>query len=227
MATERGTAIVRGASGGIGAATARALAQEGYPVVACAGRTERLAALAAESDLIEAWHLDVTDQSSVEALVEHLQGRRGTVLVGTVRTIKSFLPLLRASGDARGDHGLDRRSHRLRERWQLCGGEARGDRHRRHGLRRPAVHDLRDQDAAVGLVLRARGLREHLRLQLSQSWEGGPVIAPGPLPMTPARVAQSGSGTGSPPPMLSASLMMVAGVHFEERLLLGGQVGDR
>lgn len=128
MTTERGTAIVTGASSGIGAATARALAYEGYSVVACARRTERLAALAAESDLIEAWHLDVTDQSSIDALVEHLQGRRVTVLVanaggsydgapiadadldswvrtyevnvvGTVRTIKAFLPLLRSSGD--------------------------------------------------------------------------------------------------------------------------------
>jgi len=28
------------------------------------------------------------------------------------------------------------------------------------------VHDLRDQDAPGGLVLRLRGLREHVRLQL-------------------------------------------------------------
>jgi NADP-dependent 3-hydroxy acid dehydrogenase YdfG len=62
------TAIVTGASSGIGAATARRLAQEGFRVLAAARREDRLLALARESDRITPHVLDVTDATSVEAL---------------------------------------------------------------------------------------------------------------------------------------------------------------
>ena len=65
----RGTAVVTGASSGIGAATARRLVQEGFEVVAAARRADRLAALRADlGDRLRPVVLDVTSAESVAAL---------------------------------------------------------------------------------------------------------------------------------------------------------------
>jgi NADP-dependent 3-hydroxy acid dehydrogenase YdfG len=121
------TAVVTGASSGIGAATAARLAAEGFDVVVGARRLDRLSALA-DSIGARALPLDVTDASSVEAFAAALD--RVDVLVnnaggafdaapvaeadldswartydvnvlGTVRLTKALLPALRNSG--RGD----------------------------------------------------------------------------------------------------------------------------
>lgn len=63
------TAVVTGASSGIGAATARALAQAGYHVFCIARRTERIEALADEIGGT-AITCDVTDEVQVAALAE-------------------------------------------------------------------------------------------------------------------------------------------------------------
>ncbi|MEI6405295.1 MAG: SDR family oxidoreductase [Actinomycetes bacterium] len=125
--SDKGIAVVTGASSGIGAASAVALAQEGFHVVAAARRVDNLKSLAATHDNIEPFELDVTDQKSVDALAAHLAGKNVTVVVanaggafdgssveeadvdswikafdvnviGSVRTIKALLPELIASG---------------------------------------------------------------------------------------------------------------------------------
>ena len=122
------TAVVTGASSGIGAATARQLAAAGWHVIAGARRLDRLQALAAEQSGITPIELDVTSDASVAALVEQLGDRAVHLLVvnaggafdarqvadadldswrktydvnviGAVRTVRALLPALRASGD--------------------------------------------------------------------------------------------------------------------------------
>jgi NADP-dependent 3-hydroxy acid dehydrogenase YdfG len=64
---------VTGASSGIGASTARRLADEGFEVIAAARRRDRLDEVAADHPGIRAVTLDVTDPDSVAALAGELE----------------------------------------------------------------------------------------------------------------------------------------------------------
>jgi NADP-dependent 3-hydroxy acid dehydrogenase YdfG len=79
--TTHKVAVVTGASSGIGAATSRLLAENGYRVIATARRADRLAELANSSSNIETFVADLTVQSDVDALAAFCSGKPVEVLI--------------------------------------------------------------------------------------------------------------------------------------------------
>lgn len=98
-------AIVTGASSGIGAATARRLAAEGFHVLAAARRTDRLTELVAEIEAAggraTAVACDVTSDESVAALAEAAQAVPGpvTLLVNNAGGARGLDPVESGSVD--------------------------------------------------------------------------------------------------------------------------------
>jgi NADP-dependent 3-hydroxy acid dehydrogenase YdfG len=122
------TAVVTGASTGIGEATARLLAQRGWKVFAVARRAERLERLAAETGVVPV-PADITEDDDVarilatvteaggaDTLVNIAGGARGVDYIadaktedwewmyrvnvlGTMKLTRAFLPMLRAHGE--------------------------------------------------------------------------------------------------------------------------------
>lgn len=90
MSSPTRTAVVTGASAGIGAATARALARLGYHVVLGARRVERAQALAAEIGGT-AHPLDVTDRASVAAFAARVPA--ASVLVNNAGLSRGLDPV--------------------------------------------------------------------------------------------------------------------------------------
>jgi NADP-dependent 3-hydroxy acid dehydrogenase YdfG len=93
----RGTAVVTGASSGIGAATARRLVAEGFSVVAAARRIDRLHELAAGTPGVRAVPLDVTSAASVAELAASLDDV--AVLVNNAGGAVGVEPIERADPD--------------------------------------------------------------------------------------------------------------------------------
>jgi NADP-dependent 3-hydroxy acid dehydrogenase YdfG len=79
--SESKVAVVTGASSGIGAETVKALAADGFTVVATARRKDRLEALAASVPGIEIFPADLTNQSEVDALANFCAGKKVQLLV--------------------------------------------------------------------------------------------------------------------------------------------------
>jgi NADP-dependent 3-hydroxy acid dehydrogenase YdfG len=128
MSTQQKIAIVTGGSAGIGAATVRRLAQEGWQVITGARRHDKLQSLFADLPNVRALPLDVVDDASVakfkeaagidelNLLVNNAGGALGADRIevapldrwlrmyemnalSVVRLVQAFLPALRASGD--------------------------------------------------------------------------------------------------------------------------------
>ena len=125
---QKKTAVVTGASTGIGEATVRALAADGWKVFAVARRAERLEALGAESgavpfaaditsdDDVAALLSAVTEAGGADTLINIAGGARGADtlanaqtedwdwmyqvnVLGTLKLTRAFLPMLRANGE--------------------------------------------------------------------------------------------------------------------------------
>jgi len=99
---QKNIAVVTGASSGIGAATARRLAVEGFHVVVAARRTDRLDALVREiGPDATAVSCDVTSEASVAALAAAVArlGGRLTVLVNNAGGARGMDPVASASID--------------------------------------------------------------------------------------------------------------------------------
>ncbi|MEV4999691.1 SDR family oxidoreductase [Nocardioides sp. LML1-1-1.1] len=90
-------AVVTGASSGIGAATARHLAEAGFEVVCAARRTDRVEALAAEIGG-RAVACDVTDAAQVATLAEEV-GPRLDVLVNNAGGAFGLAPVAESDPD--------------------------------------------------------------------------------------------------------------------------------
>ena len=98
MTSDRPLAVVTGASSGIGAASARYLAREGFEVICAARRQDRSEALAKEIDG-RAVRCDVTSTEDVAALATAV-GDRLAVLVNNAGGAFGFEPVAEADLDA-------------------------------------------------------------------------------------------------------------------------------
>jgi NADP-dependent 3-hydroxy acid dehydrogenase YdfG len=211
--SERGIAVVTGASAGIGAATARELAVAGFRVVVGARRSAPLHEVAASIGG-RAVPLDVTDLDSVRAFAEQVPDARVLVnnaggafgrdtvadadeeqwramfelnVMGTLRMTKALLPALERSGDG---HVVNVNSIAGFETYPAGGGYTAA-KHAERALTRTLRLELlgkpiRVTDISPGLV----GGTEFSQVRFAGDTEKVEAVYRGLTPLTAEDVAQ-------------------------------------
>lgn len=230
-ASDRPVAVVTGASSGIGAATARALAKAGFAVVLGARRMDRCAAIAAEIDGT-ALRLDVTDQESVDAaaaavpdcrlLVNNAGGAHGhdpvaeadvedwrwmyeTNVLGTLRVTKALLPALVASGDG---HIVTVTSVAGAEIYDNGAGYC-GTKHAQSVLHRTLRGELLGQPVRLTEVLPGLVETEFSVIRFRGDEERAAAVYRGLTPLTPDDVAEVIAFAATRPPHVNLDQIVV------------------
>lgn len=208
----RPTAVVTGASAGIGEATARLLAGDGWHVVVGARRTERIDALAADIDGT-ARHLDVSDPASVASfcsavdscrlLVNNAGGALGveplaeavddnwitmfeTNVLGLMRMTRALLPRLVGSGDG---HVVNVTS--IAGIQGYPGGSGyNAAKFGAHGVTQSLRHELLGQPVRVTEILPGMVETEFSVVRLGGDTERADAVYEGLTPLTAADVGE-------------------------------------
>jgi len=224
-------AVVTGASSGIGEATARRLATEGFSVVVTARRRDRLDHIAQEIGG-RSVTLDVTDPESVAALAgevpdcavlvnnaggafgmasiaeadeQHWQRMYETNVLGTMRVTKALLPALLASG--RG-HVVVVTSITAREVYTGGAGYSAA-KHAQAAVAETLRLELLGQPVRVSEIAPGMVRSEFSLVRFDGDTEAADAVYAGVEPLEPADVADCIAWTVTRPPNVDVSLLQV------------------
>jgi NADP-dependent 3-hydroxy acid dehydrogenase YdfG len=225
------TAVITGASSGIGAATARALAGEGYRTVLGARRLDRLQELATEVGG-EAIALDVTDLASIEdfaaavdscdVLVNNAGGALGldplaeaddekwlqmyeSNVMGTMRMTRALLPKLIESGDG---HVVGITSIAAIEPYK-GGAGYNAAKHAQRALLRVLRQELLGQPVRVTEVAPGMVETEFSLVRFDGDEEAAKCVYAGMQPLTAADVAECIRWALAQPPHVNVDEIIV------------------